>query len=231
MYIYDFALRNRELLKFVYTIIVGLICFIIVIKTDRLFRLSFHQGIRYFRNAFFFYGLAFVMRYLLSTVYFLSNRNPFYASIMKIVFEFFLIMAGFSLLYSLLWKKLEIGEKSFSSLFNTKIALFYTLAFIVALLDYLWKTYSFMFLLQITLFSYVSIISYINYKKSKEKEFLKLYFIVMLINLVAWLSNFFVATFFNWHQGGIMGIYFLNTIIFLLFLYGVMKVTKKSDNL
>lgn len=227
MNIYDFAIQNKGLLRLFYTVIVGLVCFAIVIKTDKLFRLSLHQGIRYFRNAFFFYGLAFILRYLLGTAYPLINMGP----VMKIVFEFFLIMAGFSLLYSLLWKKLET-KKSPSSLFNTKIAIFYALALVLAFLDFLWGTYCFMFISQIILFSYASIISYINYKKSgKQHSFLKLYFIVMILNLIAWMSNFIVGTFLNWSQKGIMNIYLLNIIIFLLFLYGVIKATKKSANL
>lgn len=226
MYLYNFAIQNKEIFRLIYTIVIGLICFIIVVKTDKLFQLSLHQGIRYFRNAFFFYGLAFIMRYLLGVIYFFSNLEV-YAYIMKIVFEFFLIMAGFSLLYSLLWKKFEPKEKSASSLFNIRFLLFYALAIIVALLDYLWRTYCFMFSLQIVLFGYASIISYMNYGEGKEHRFLKLYFVVMILNLVAWIANFIVASFLNWHKGGLIAVYLLNIIIFLLFLYGVVKVTRK----
>lgn len=226
---YNWVIENKELFKFVYTIVIGLVCFIIVIKTDRLFRLSLHQGIRYFRNAFFFYGLAFIMRYLLGTVYFFTNRTSLHSSIMQIVFEFFLIMAGFSLIYSLLWKRFEPEEKSASSLFNVRFAVFYSIALVIVLLDILWKTYFFMFSLQIVLFGSASIISYTNYKKSEKGSFLKLYFIVMILNLVAWLANFIVASLLSWHKAGLISIYTLNIMIFFLFLYGVFKVTKKRE--
>ena len=230
MDLYNFAIQNRELLRMFYTLIVGVICFVIVIKTNRLFKLSLHQGIRYFRNAFFFYGLAFITRWFLGTEYIFGSLKLIQASAMKIIFEFFLIMAGFFLLYSLLWKKLEVEKGSFSSLFNPRIILFYALAFIIALLDYLWKTYYFMFGSQIILFIYASIISYANYKISERQQgLLKLYFIVIVLNFIAWLSNFVIATIFNWSQIGVINIYILNLIIFLLFLYSVISVTKKSS--
>jgi len=102
--IYNFIAQNRELFRFLYSIIVAFICFIIVLKTDRLFRISSHQGIRYFRNAFFFYGLAFIFRYILG--------NPVYFNQMRLVFEFFMIMGGFCLFYSLLWKRFEHSKET-----------------------------------------------------------------------------------------------------------------------
>jgi len=231
MYLYEFVWENKEIFKLVYTLIIGLICFFIVLRTHRLFKLSSHQGIRYFRNAFFFYGLAFIMRYILGIVYFLENESGLYQFLIKGVFEFFLIMAGFSLLYSLLWRKFEPERGIHSSLFNLRFAFFYLLALIVVVLDYLWATYFFMFLLQIILFISASIISYANYKQSEKSGFLRLYFIVIVLNLIAWLANFLVATFFDWHRGGVIGIYVLNIIIFFLFLYGVISATKKQKQL
>jgi len=226
MEVYSLIVRNQELFRLVYTLLIGIACFAIVVRTNRLFRLSFHQGIRYFRNAFFFYGLAFLIRYPLGESYFLIYKIiPSF--ITKALFEFFLIMGGFSLLYSLLWKKLETEKGSLSSLFNAKIALFYALALVIVGLDYLWKTYYLMFASQIILFGYASTISYLIYIKSENQQnFLKLYLVVMILNLIAWLSNFVVAVFFNWHQGGIISIHILNVIIFLLFLYSVVKATK-----
>lgn len=227
MYLYDFTIQNKEVFKLVYTIVIGLICAIIVIKTDRLFKISLHQGIRYFRNAFFFYGLAFILRYLLGVIYFFTPLM-IHVHITKIVFEFFLTMAGFSLLYSLLWKKFEPRKESTSSLFNVRFLLFYSIAIIIAVLDYLWDVYYFMFSLQIILFGYAAIVSYIKYREAgKKARFLKSYFIVILINLVVWIANFIVATFLEWHKAGLIVIYILNIVIFFLFLYGVFKVTKK----
>ncbi|MFH1521631.1 MAG: hypothetical protein ABIF18_01605, partial [archaeon] len=63
--LYEWILTNKEFLKVAYALIICFICAIIVLKTDRMFKLSDYQGLRYFRNAFFFYGLAFVVRFIL----------------------------------------------------------------------------------------------------------------------------------------------------------------------
>ena len=221
MYFYNWIIENKELIKIFYALTIALICAVIVLKTDRLFRLSLHTGIRYFRNAFLFYAIAFIIRYFLIL--------PGYQFITTITFKYFFIMAGFFLLYSLLWKKIE-GTKSpyHSSLFNAKIFLFYVMSFVIVALDYLWQTNYLLFYSQILLFSFASIISYINYRKNgRRHRFLKFYFIAMMLSLTAWVLNALSALLLNWNQGALISIYFLNIIIFLLFLYGVIKVTKK----
>lgn len=251
MYLYTLLIENKELVKLIYTVIIGFICLAIVVKTNRIFRLSLHQGIRYFRNAFLFYGLAFISRYILTLIYDLSAISIFvYASIIKIIFEFFLLMAAFSLLYSLLWKRLDGRSFSASSLLNANILLFYMLAFILSLLDYAWDTYSFMFLSQIVIFSFASGMCFAKYsdievqkipgskaklergRKTEElggdkSGFLRLYFIVILLNLAAWVINFVVASFFEWQQSGVIGTYVINLAIFFLLLYAVSSATKR----
>ena len=220
--VYEWIIANKELIKIFYALAIVSICAVIVFKTDRLFRLSSHQGIRYFRNAFFFFGIGFIIRYFLGAI---SN----YHLITTIIFEYFLIMAGFFLLYSLLWKRIEASGSDYqSSLFNSKIFIFYIMSLVIVLLDYLWGTYYLLFCSQIMLFSFASIISYSNYKKNRKRhKFLKSYFIAMVLSLSAWLLNALASLLLNWHQGVLIVIYLLNIIIFLLFLFGVIKVTAR----
>jgi len=221
-YAYNLIAENIELFRFFYSVLIAFICLIVVIKTDRLFRISFHQGIRYFRNAFFFYGIAFILRYPLT-------YGPYFFLI-KPLFQFFMIMAGFFLLYSLLWKKFEMSKGSRSSFFNPIISVFYMITLIIIFLDYLWFTYYFMFFSQIILFGLASIISCRNYKQNgKKHKFLKLYFIIMMLSFFAWVFNFVFGTFFNWRLRWLANVYALNIIVFLVFLYGVIKLTKKQN--
>lgn len=226
MNIYNFIIENKELIKLIYGLMIAILCMIIVLRTDKLFKLSLHQGIRYFRNAFFFYAIAFIIRYIFGGLY--LNFSPIHYLVIKILFEAFLIMGGFFLLYSLLWKRFEgTGKNAISSLFNVNICVFYLMTIIIVLLDVLWQTYSFMFFSQVVLFIYMAILSYLNYKDSKKQNFLKFYFIAMLLSLIAWLLNAFAALYLDWNKGILMIIYIINIIIFLLFLYGVVKVTSK----
>lgn len=221
---YDWIIQNKELIKVFYGLAVALICFFIVLKTHRLFKLSLHQGIRYFRNAFFFYGLAFLSRYILGALNYYQILTS-YTFMTKILFEFFLVMGGFFLLYSLLWKKIETSGTNYdSSLLNTKILVFYLMTFIIIALDYLWNSYDFMFLSQIIIFIFLTIISYLNFRKNGSKhQFLKFYFIAMLLSLAAWILNSLLE-YFEWSKGILIDIYVINIIFFLLFLYGVIKL-------
>ncbi len=224
---YSFIIQNKELFKTLYAFVVVIICILIVIKTDKLFKLSLHDGIRYFRNAFFFYGVAFVIRYFLKFAFYEESLS-YYSFLIGALFEFFLVMAGFFLLYSLLWKKFESYKfMPFSSLLNPRILIFYALAIVIVLLDFLWINYLFLFITQILVFLYASFISYSNYKKDNyEHKFPKFYFIAMILTFFAWLLNALAQIFFNWDQVVMLNIYILNALFFLLFLYGVIKVTK-----
>jgi len=198
------------------------ICAFIVLKTDRLFQISLHRGIRYLRNAFFFYGVGFFIRYIL------SPYIPNYFFIFSL-FEFFLVMGGFFLLYSLLWKNFESPrEKSVSSLFNLGIFIFYLISIVIVLLDYFWQTYYFLFISQILIFLIVAAISCSKYLQDKIKHrFMKQYFFAMLVGLIAWILNALASLLFSLNPFVVIIIYLLNVIIFLIFLYGILKFTRR----
>lgn len=229
MYWYDWIIANKEIIKIGYGIIIGIICLIIVLKTHKLYHFSQHEGIRYFRNAFLFYGIAFIIRYILGGITILGYIDPDYFLIIRILFEFFLVMGGFFLLYSLLWRRLQTPRMNLSSLLSLRSFIFYIMAFSIAILDYLWKVYYFLFFSQVILFAFLSIISYINYRKDKGKHmFPKFYFIAMVFTLIAWLLNAIAPLYFNWNNLVLIEIYALNILVFLLFLYGVIIITKKQ---
>ena len=205
--IYDFCSVNLSLFRLFYSLFITLICLVIVLKTNKMFKVSNHQGIRYFRNAFFFYGIAFLFRYLLSVTYFATP-----------IFEFFMIMAGFSLLYSLIWRNFEV-EGSPSSLFNYYMSLFYIMAVTMVCLDFLFQSFLVLFLSQIIVFVIISIISFKNIKKG---GFSKKYHIAMVFCFLAWTLNLIFVSFLP-RLRFIGNIYVLNLIVFLMILYGVTR--------
>jgi hypothetical protein len=225
MEFYQFIIQNKEIFKCFYALVVILINILIVIKADRFYKLSLHNGLRYFRNAFLFFGLAFASRYFLKFVFDLvSLYHIRFVSVY--LFEFFLVVGGFFLLYSLLWRRFE-SPKPFSSLFNPITALFYVLALIIALIDLLWRFHYLLFISQIILFLYAVIISYSNYKRNRNThKFPKFYFVAMILALVVWILNFLAAVVFSWDMVFVINIYILNSLFFLLFLYGLIKVVR-----
>jgi hypothetical protein len=223
----SWVIENRWILEIFYALIISSICFAIVLKTDKFFKLSLHQGIRYFRNAFFFYGIAFVGKYLFGLF---SDLSLDYLFVTQVLFEFFLVMAGFFLFYSLVWRKFESEKAHYlTSLVNSRIIIFELFALAIAVLDSFWHTYYIMFFSQILVFFCASIIAYSNYikKDRKKHRFLKFYFVAMLLELSAWILNYLVAAYFNWRHLVLTDIGILNAIFFLLFLCGVIKITKK----
>ena len=220
---YSFIIQNKEIFKLVYSLIIVAICLLIVFISNKFFRLSLHNGIRYFRNAFLFFAVGFFIRYIVKFII-PENSFPHYNTIITSLFEFFLITGGFFLLYSLMWGKFEVKKGSQSSLLNFRVVIFYTLSVIIVLLDYLWNTLYFMFILQIIIFLYASIISFTKISKNKQRQFPKLYFIAMLLALFAWVLNALVIL-LGLGLSSTINIYIFNLIFFFLFLYGVVKVT------
>jgi hypothetical protein len=219
------VMEYKWALEVFYALAISAICMIIVLKTDKFYKLSLHQGIRYFRNAFFFYGVAFIGRYVFGLFSDLALSSALFVGFL---FEYFLIMAGFFLLYSLIWKKIEVPKESYlTSLFNAKIIVFHAMALILALLDKTMQTYYFMFFSQMIIFAYASIISYKNCKNNEKHPFPKFYFAATVIGLVAWTLNFLAASYFEWNPMILIDVGLMNVMFFLLFLYGVVKVTKK----
>lgn len=218
----QFILANKDLLKIAYALVITSICMIIFLKTDKFFKLSSHEGIRYFRNAFFFYGLAFLTRYFFGVFFDTATGNI----IIWAIFEYFVILAGFFLLYSLIWKKFNPSNE-YSSLFNPRVIVFHLMAIIIALLDALWGSYNIMFFSQIIIFFYVSLISYSNYRKNPQRKFLKFYFVAMLFELFAWIFNLIAAQIFLWDREFWLIVGIINVTFFLLILYGIIRTIKK----
>jgi len=227
--IYTWIIENKEILKIIYALIICSIAAIITLKTDRLFKISDHQGLRYFRNSFFFYGLAFFMRFILgeaaTSIY---KYGEIYQQITILLFKFFIIMAGFFLLYSLVWKYVE-KIKNHHSFLNIKIVPFYIGTILIIFLDFVFHTNMFMYYSQVILFLILSIIAYKNYVKDKgESVFLKYYFLTMLLGFIAWTLNTVIYYFSN--NIGIIQIciYGANIVFFITFLFGIVKITGKN---
>jgi len=224
MDIYSFLINNKFVLEYFYASIISLISLTILIKTDKYFRLSLHNGLRYFRNAFLFYGLAFFWKFILADF---TNLNILSVFISQFIFEYLLIMGGLFLLYSLIWKKLDIHKITYSSLLNSRIILFHIVAIILALIDSVLESYKLLFFSQILIFSLSLFLSFKNYKKNEKKSPIsKFYTIALSLGLIAWILNFFTAIFFHWNTLLLVDIGVLNIIFFILVLFSIFKITK-----
>jgi len=220
----DWILANKEILKIFYGLLICFICALIVIKTDRLFKISDYQGLRYFRNSFFFYGVAFFTRFILGAIPTIKENSICFINV-YFLFEFFMIVAGLFLLYSFIWKFIE-KEKNHHSFFNVVATVFYVVAFLIASLNFLLNTSIFMYLSQVILFLLMGLISYKNFKAGSDSyRFLKYYFIVIVLGLIAWILNASLEYFLEWNKIVQIGVYGLTGLFFVFFIYVITKIT------
>jgi hypothetical protein len=223
----EWLIANREVLKIVYALVICAICVVVVLKTNRLFKLSDYQGLRYFRNAFFFYGLAFGIRYFLGPVLEILGHPLGGPTMITALFEFFVVLAGFFLFYSFIWKYVE-KRKNYHSLFNLRVGIFYLVSILIVFLNYSLNTELFMYFSQIALFLVMVVLSYQNYLvRGRENKFSKYYFFTIILGLLVWILN--TVQIYVLSENGVAQIYvpIINVIFFLLFLYGAINISKK----
>ena len=224
----EWILSNKETLKLVYALVIFSICAVVVLKTDRLFKLSDYQGLRYFRNSFFFYGLAFFSRFILGGISEISQKSIYFFNT-KFLFEFFIVVAGFFLLYSLVWKIFE-KSKLHNSLFNLIAGSFYFIGFFIGFSDFFLESSILMYLSQIILFLFLAGISYSNFSKQEGNlNFLRNYFIITLFGLISWILNLFLEYFPYGNPFVQIWIYGLNILFFVFFLYAITKITENKN--
>jgi len=95
-----------------YSVAVIVLCIFIYIKTKDLQDLSSHKGIKYFRHAFLFFGVAYLCRFLFIPISILNFGlrlfPPRYLMHFSLLLTtYFSTVAIMSLFYSVLWKKLD----------------------------------------------------------------------------------------------------------------------------
>jgi len=98
-------------LEAVHSALIALICFLIVLKTREAQQLSAHEGIRYFRRTFLFFGLASLLKLLIRHLALSFFVYPGLLAVADWVVALGVTgiiyahtMAAFCLLYSIAWK-------------------------------------------------------------------------------------------------------------------------------
>jgi len=193
---------------------------IIYFKTSRLYRLTGHEGIKYFFMGFLFYALGFLAIYVTDWKVLLGENLIW--NYLPIVMEYFLIMGGFYITYSLLWKKF------LDNLFISRIALLHIVAIMVAIIDFFFTRTYLMYIVELTIGIYAAFIIYHNYIDNKEHKFTQFYLISMICNILGWLMYF--ITWITQNSYPIIGLYtyIITLAAFILLLYGVLRVEQKN---
>ncbi len=219
--------RYDLLIKLVYAVVVTFSCFLVYLKTKELYELTAHKGIKYFRNTFLFFGIAYLIRIFLYSIISISSTlmlSRFFMHLMTNLSFFVMIyassMAFIYLLLSVFWKKID------KKLFNNPYLLnLIALIIAIASLD---EHHPLIFLvLQTILLMLLIVLGYYNNKSSKKEPMSKLYKIYLMIFILWLVSNLLE---FVMHLSYIIGwvIYLLSITLFLIILLRVSKKLEKN---
>ena len=206
--------------ELIYSFVIIACCLIIYFSTKELYNLTKYQGIKYFRQAFLFFAVAFFFRSFIKFIVILFNSNTlfdiapkFFAIITMLLFMYFSSMAIFYLFYSVIWKK-----------YNKKWVVYalHIFALIVSGASMVFNNILIYLILNIIIIlSAIILIIYAYNKKPKSKKTSQLFLIYFLL-LVFWILNTIDLFIPNFLQPTQLLVYFLSIGVFFAILYKVL---------
>lgn len=213
--------------EIIYSLVIIVCSLMIYFGTKELYELSSHKGIKYFRDAFLFFAIAyffrssikFILKYFNAGIIFdLSNRaTQFYlGQITLFIFIYFSSMAIFYLLYSVMWKKWNKN--------NYQIYFFHIIALIFAMLITISRNPLNQLIVNLLLLFIALATVYFAKKHTKKKTKHNLYTIYVLLSFF-WVLNILEILIPKFLQSIQILIYIPSIIIFLTILYKVLKKT------
>ena len=185
---------TRLAVELAYTLIVVFLCFSIYYKTREIFDLTKHEGIKYFRITFLFFGLAYISRFIsvllkLIIVTFDIYFPMYLFGIFSLVFiGYFSTMAILSLTYSVLLKKIYIKHTFLKHTF----LLFNIIAILISGIAFFTRSPFILILAQAVLLIFTSIIV-AYYIFSNLRKISGLYILYILFFLF-WIVNLFTLS-------------------------------------
>jgi len=245
MAMFEIIGANRVLIEQVYILFVVFACIIIAFKVQHLYRLSEYRGLRYFRNVFVYFAIAFLIMFIDYTVgslfgleqdHIVDGKNIILAATIFISFQYTISVSGFFLLYSLIWKRVEKrGIKCMiHGKYCSKVPLLHIAALIIAIVDFILLTEYPLFIIQLGVIG-VSILLVLNMCKCEaskhKKSFLKSYLIVLILFFAGWSINLLgkdalLGTVFPYFW---ILQYLVTTLLFAILLYGSFKLTQHKQ--
>lgn len=222
-------------MELVYSFVIIVCSLMVYFATKELYDLSLHRGIKYFRQAFLFFALAYMFRHFIKTFVMLFDLKaiiefpppqfpmppppalpipPSVVLFAVFIFMYASSMAVFYLLYSVIWKKSD--GRSGGVMF-----LFYLLAIAISMAVVLAESKGIILLMEAILFLFLAITIYRAYLISRRAKH-DMYIIYLLV-FAFWMLNImdiFVPRFALPLQ---MAVYLASIFLFLLILYKVLR--------
>lgn len=198
--------------ELIYAIIIIAISLMIYFLTREVYKLSSHKGIKYFREAFLFFALAFFFRFVVNTLFITRRVHHFFDLVPRIFgmiaglfFMYASLIALFYLLYAIIWKH-----------FKNKTWVFHIIALTIAVLTVITRNLFLILMIQLVVLVVMVSLSLIKHKKGHFHILYLLLFVFGMLNIIGILIPGFMITLQ-------LTIYVASIILFFLILYKVMK--------
>ena len=214
--------------EFIYSFVIIFTSLMIYFGTKEIYSLTSYRGIKYFRQAFLFFGIAYLCRFFIEFVILSFNvRRIIEVSTYPVVLGYIALFAFmylssisiFYLIYSVLWKKFKDKPKS--------IYIFHAVAIFIALASIFFNNQLFYMGLNVLLLLSAIILislSFYNQRHKTKKNSLLLIYLLLFIFFILNVFNILVPVFMESLK---LLVYLVSLGIFLVILY---KVLKKSGD-
>src|SRR3989344_830716 len=169
-----------------FTIIAVVSCFLIYFKTKESYELTKYEGIRYFRQAFLFFGLSYLFRFALSIVVF--SRIAFDVFIPRTMFlPLFILLIGyfsttgiFYLIFGSIWHKFD----------SKKLLIFgHGTAIILSIISFFTRSHLILIYLQCLLLIIAIVLNFIISRQGRKISRIKVLYALVA---VLWLINLLI---------------------------------------
>jgi len=206
-------------IELIYSFVIIVCSLMIYHSTKEAYKLSSYKGLKYFRQAFLFFAIAYLFRSSIKILlmFFDAKRiidvSPMGVGIVSLfVFLYFSSMAVFYLVYSIMWKKWE-SQKMKGYIFNG-------IALIIAFIGAFFININLLIMLNLGVLAFASFALSSIYKKSKKKRSL---FVTYVLLFLFWILNVIEIIIPDFLQSVQLGIYLISISLFMVILYKVLK--------
>jgi len=204
--------------EIIYSFVIIFCSLLVYFGTKEIYELSSHKGIKYFREAFLFFAIAYFFRFLIKVIFISFNLygsadfiHLFLKPVSLFLFVYFNSMGIFYLLYSVLWKKVN---KNFLQMFQFVAA-------ILAFMSLFFRSFYLNLSINLFLLFFVAGAFFMAHKNSKKKK-ISMYTIYLLF-LIFWSLNVLDVLIPNFLMTFQILINLSSISIFLIILYKVLK--------
>jgi hypothetical protein len=177
--------------ELLFTIIAVIFCFLIYFKTREIYKLTKYEGIKYFRGAFLFFGLSYVLRFIFSLIRFTGIAFDFFIPREMFALLFILPLGYFStigilyLIFGSVWKRFKSKKL---------LVIGHVIAVLLSVISFLTRSHIILLYLQTALLVIAATLSFFVHKKDalkKEKKITGMKMLYLLISAL-WLINLWI---------------------------------------